>query len=58
MRSRILWARAHGESATLTAHTQLDHRALGIRAPKLMIGYQVGITVTATIRRLSDPAPA
>lgn len=39
---------AQGQSATLTARTQLDRRALGLRAPKLMIGHQVGITVTAT----------
>jgi polyisoprenoid-binding protein YceI len=37
-------------SATLTAHTQLDRRALGIRAPRIMIGHQIDITVTATIR--------
>ena len=40
---------AQGQSATLTARTQLDRRALGLRAPKLMIGHQVDITVTATI---------
>ena len=37
-------------SATLTAHTRLDRRALGIRAPRIMIGHQIDITVTATIR--------
>jgi polyisoprenoid-binding protein YceI len=37
-------------SATLTAHTQLDRRALGIRAPRIMIGNHIDITVTATIR--------
>jgi hypothetical protein len=44
---------AQGQSATLTARTQLDRRALGLRAPKLMIGHQVGITVTATIHPAS-----
>ena len=42
-----------GQEATLTARTQLDRRALGLRAPKLMIGHQVDITVTATIRHLA-----
>jgi polyisoprenoid-binding protein YceI len=37
------------QEATLIARTQLDRRALGLRAPKLMIGHQVDITVTATI---------
>jgi polyisoprenoid-binding protein YceI len=37
-------------SATLTAHTELDRRALGIRAPRIMIGHQIDVTVTATIR--------
>lgn len=37
-------------SATLTAHTRLDRRTLGIRAPRIMIGHQIDITVTATIR--------
>jgi polyisoprenoid-binding protein YceI len=46
-----------GESATLTARTQLDRRALGLRAPKLLIGHQVDITVTATIHRTAGPAP-
>jgi polyisoprenoid-binding protein YceI len=36
---------------TLVARTRLDRRALGVRAPRLMIGRQVDITVTATIRR-------
>src|SRR5512142_1588754 len=44
---------AQGQSATLTARTQLDRRALGLRAPKLMIGHQVDITVTATIHPAS-----
>jgi len=47
----------HGDSATLTARTQLDRRALSLRVPKLIIGHQVDITVTATIR-LSEPASA
>ena len=37
-----------GQSATVTARTQLDRRALGIRAPK--IGHTIEITVTATLR--------
>ena len=37
-------------SATLTAHTRLDRRALGIRAPRIMIGHQIDITITAAIR--------
>jgi polyisoprenoid-binding protein YceI len=45
---------AQGQAATLTARTQLDRRALGLRAPKLMIGHQVDITVTATIHP-ADP---
>jgi polyisoprenoid-binding protein YceI len=40
---------ARGQEATLTARTQLDRRAIGLRAPKLMIGHQVDITVTASI---------
>jgi polyisoprenoid-binding protein YceI len=48
----------HGESATLTARTQLDRRALGLRAPRLIIGHQVDITVTATIRLMTaQPRP-
>lgn len=47
-----------GEQVTLTARTQLDRRAIGLRAPKLMIGHQVSITVTATIRRPAASAPA
>jgi len=43
-----------GQEATLTARTQLDRRAIGLRAPKLMIGHQVGITVTATVRHLAS----
>jgi polyisoprenoid-binding protein YceI len=45
---------AQGQSAILTARTQLDRRALGLRAPKLMIGHQVDITVTATIHPASS----
>ena len=41
-------------SATLTGHTRLDRRALGIRAPRIMIGREVGITVTATVRHISS----
>ncbi len=37
-------------SATVTAHTRLDRRALGIRAPRIIIGHQIDITVTAVIR--------
>ena len=37
-------------AATLTAHTRLDRRALGIRAPRLMIGHHIDITVTAAIQ--------
>ena len=47
-----------GQEATLIARTQLDRRDLGLRAPKLMIGYQVDITVTATIRHPADPGRA
>jgi polyisoprenoid-binding protein YceI len=36
-------------SVTLTAHTRLDRRAIGVRAPRFMIGHQVEITVSATI---------
>jgi polyisoprenoid-binding protein YceI len=38
-----------GRSAVVTAHTRLDRRALGIRAPRVMIGRTVDITVTATL---------
>ena len=37
-------------SATVTAHTRLDRSALGIRAPEIMIGHTIDITVTATLR--------
>lgn len=39
-----------GRSATVTAHIQLDRRALGIRAPRIMIGHTIDITVTAALR--------
>jgi polyisoprenoid-binding protein YceI len=41
-------------SAILTAHTRLDRRTLGIRVPRIVIGHEIDITVTATIRRTSD----
>jgi polyisoprenoid-binding protein YceI len=41
-------------SATLTGHTRLDRHALGIRAPKIMIGSEIDITVTAVIHRITD----
>jgi polyisoprenoid-binding protein YceI len=40
----------HDRSATVTAHTQLDRRALGIRAPRIMIGHAIDITITAALR--------
>lgn len=40
-------------SATLTGHTRLDRRALGIRAPRIMIGREIDITITAAIHRIS-----
>lgn len=43
-------ASSHEGSTTVTAHTQLDRRALGIRAPAIMIGHAIDITVTATLR--------
>ena len=39
-------------AAALTAHTWLDRSILGIRAPRIMIGRRIDITVTATIRRV------
>jgi polyisoprenoid-binding protein YceI len=39
-----------GRSATVTARTRLDRRALGIRAPRILIGHAIDITITATIR--------
>ena len=41
-------------SAALTATTWLDRRILGVRAPRIMIGHRIDITVTATIRRVPD----
>jgi polyisoprenoid-binding protein YceI len=41
-------------SATVTARTRLDRRTLGVRAPRIMIGHTVDITVTATIRPMPD----
>ena len=41
-------------SAALTAHTWLDRRILGVRAPRIMIGHRIDITVTATIRQVPD----
>ena len=41
-------------AAALTAHTWLDRRILGVRAPRIMIGHRIDITVTATIRRVPD----
>jgi polyisoprenoid-binding protein YceI len=43
-------ASSHEGSATVTTHTRLDRRALGIRAPGIMIGHAIDITVTATLR--------
>jgi polyisoprenoid-binding protein YceI len=40
----------HDRSATVTAQTQLDRRALGIRAPRIMIGHAIDITVTVALR--------
>lgn len=37
-------------AAVLVAHTVVDRRALGARAPRIMIGHRVEVTVTATIR--------
>jgi polyisoprenoid-binding protein YceI len=37
-------------SATVTARAKLDRRSLGIRAPRIMIGRTVDVTVTATLR--------
>jgi polyisoprenoid-binding protein YceI len=38
-------------SVALTAHTRLDRRSFGVRAPRFLIGHGVDITVTATIHR-------
>lgn len=37
-------------SATVTAYTRLDRSDLGIRAPGIMIGHAIDITVTAALR--------
>jgi polyisoprenoid-binding protein YceI len=37
-------------SATVIAHTRLDRRDLGIRAPVMMLGHAIDITVTAALR--------
>ncbi|USX55041.1 YceI family protein [Lentzea sp. HUAS12] len=41
---------AEGAEAVLTATTRLDRRTLGVRAPRLLIGRYVDITVTAVVR--------
>lgn len=33
----------------MIAHTRLDRRALGLRAPRILIGRVIDITVTATL---------
>ena len=43
-------ASSHEGSATVTAHTRLDRSDLGIRAPGIMIGHAIDITVTAALR--------
>jgi polyisoprenoid-binding protein YceI len=43
-------ASSHEGSATVTAHTRLDRSDLGIRAPGIMIGHTIDITVTAALR--------
>jgi polyisoprenoid-binding protein YceI len=43
------------QTATVTAHTRLDRRALGIRAPGIVIGHTIDITITATIRLTTQP---
>jgi polyisoprenoid-binding protein YceI len=37
-------------SAAVTVHARLDRRNLGIRAPRILIGHTISITVTATLR--------
>ena len=44
-----------GRSAIVTAHTRLDRRARGIRAPRIMIGRIIDITVTATLTLATPP---
>ena len=41
-------------STTLVGRTWLDRRALGVRAPRIMIGRRVEITVSALIRPVDD----
>jgi polyisoprenoid-binding protein YceI len=43
-------ASGQDQTATVTAHTRLDRRALGIRARRIVIGHTIDITVTVTIR--------
>jgi polyisoprenoid-binding protein YceI len=45
-------------SAIVTAHTQLDRRTLGIRAPRIMIGHVIDITVTAQMQVGGVPSAA
>lgn len=45
-------------SATVTAHTQLDRRTLGIWAPRIMIGHAIDITVTAQLQVGRVPSAA
>jgi polyisoprenoid-binding protein YceI len=45
-------------SATVIAHTQLDRRTLGIRAPRIMIGHVIDITVTAQMQVGRVPSAA
>lgn len=44
-----------GRSAIVTAHTRLDRRTAGIRAPRIMIGRVIDITVTATLTLATAP---
>jgi len=48
-------ASGQDRSATVTAHTRLDRRTLGIRAPRITIGHRIDITVTAAIRLTASP---
>ena len=41
-------------SAILTAHTRVDRRTLGIRAPRILIGDAADVTVTATIHPMTE----
>jgi len=41
---------SHDGFATVTAHTHLDRHALGIRAPAIMIGHAIDITIAARLR--------